>query len=120
MKEKYKLENLKIFGFIDFVHDLLSISDIVITKCGASTFMEILLSKKIPIVNSYIWEQEKGNVDFLVDNGMGIFEKRISKLPFIINNLFSEKIELMKYKNNIEKGNLKNGTAEVANHIISF
>ena len=57
LKEKYKLENLKIFGFIDFVHDLLSISDIVITKCGASTFMEILLSKKIPIVNSYIWEQ---------------------------------------------------------------
>jgi processive 1,2-diacylglycerol beta-glucosyltransferase/1,2-diacylglycerol 3-beta-galactosyltransferase len=37
---------------------------LLFSKCGASTFMEILLSKKIPIITDYIWEQEKGNVDY--------------------------------------------------------
>ncbi len=119
LKNKYKFDNLKIYGYVDFVYDLLNISDIVITKCGASTFMEILMMGKVPIVNSYLWEQEKGNVEFLVKNELGIFEKQVSKLPAIINKLFNDKGYLSKFKSNIEKANLKNGAAEVAEYILS-
>ena len=119
IKETSGLEKLKVFAFVDFVYELLSISDVVITKCGASTFMEILLSKKVPVINSYIWEQEKGNVDFIVKNHLGIYEKRISKLPAIINKLFSDENELNRYKANIEKVNLQNGTAKVAEFLTS-
>lgn len=119
LKEKESLDRLKIYGYIDFVYELLCVSDVVITKCGASTFMEILLSGKIPIVNSYIWEQEKGNVDFLVENKLGIFEKKVEKLPAIINELFEEKDLLNKYKSNIELAGLQNGTAQVAEFILS-
>jgi processive 1,2-diacylglycerol beta-glucosyltransferase/1,2-diacylglycerol 3-beta-galactosyltransferase len=119
LKENENLDRLKIYGYIDFVYELLCVSDAVITKCGASTFMEILLSGKIPIVNSYIWEQEKGNVDFLVENKLGIFEKKVHKLPAIITELFEEKDLLNKYKNNIERAGLQNGTAQVAEFILS-
>ena len=117
IKEKEKLGNLKVYGYVDFVYELLSICDIVITKCGASTFMEILMMKKVPLVNSYIWEQEKGNVDFLRNNKLGIYEKRIHKLPEIVQELFSDKNKLNEYKNNIKNYNFENGTAKVAEFI---
>lgn len=118
LKEENNLEKLKVYGYIDFVYELLAISDLVITKCGASTFMEILLSGKIPIVNSYIWEQEKGNVDFMIENEFGIFEKDINKLSSIISELLEKDELLLKYQSNIRNSELKNGTAEVVEYIL--
>jgi len=117
LKEKLNDTRLKVFGFVDFVYELISVSDVIISKCGASTFMEILLSQKVPIINSYIWEQEKGNVVFLVENELGIYEKNIYRLPEIVEQLFLNKSLLNKYKNNIEKMNLINGADQVAEFI---
>jgi UDP-N-acetylglucosamine:LPS N-acetylglucosamine transferase len=105
--------SLKVFAFIDFVYELLNSSDIVITKCGASTIMEILIMKKIPIINSYLWEQELGNMEFVRDNELGIFERNITKLPSIIQDLISVKERYQRYIKNIEKMNLRSGTEEV-------
>jgi len=44
----------------DFIYELINISDVVLTKCGASTIMENINLKKVPVVNDYIWEQEQG------------------------------------------------------------
>ena len=94
-------------------------SDIVISKCGASTFMEILLSQKIPIINSYLWEQEKGNVEFIVDNDLGFYEKSTKKIAKIVKKLL-EKPDLMdELKHNIKSMKLKNGNTEIANFIIN-
>jgi processive 1,2-diacylglycerol beta-glucosyltransferase/1,2-diacylglycerol 3-beta-galactosyltransferase len=117
LKEKLNDTRLKVFGFVDFVYELISVSDVIISKCGASTFMEILLSRKVPIINSYIWEQEKGNVVFLVENELGIYEKNIFRLPEIVKQLFQNKNLIEKYKNNIEKMNLVNGADQVAEFI---
>jgi len=46
--------------FVDFVYDLLNATDILLTKCGASTIMEILMYEKIPVIIDYLWEQELG------------------------------------------------------------
>jgi processive 1,2-diacylglycerol beta-glucosyltransferase/1,2-diacylglycerol 3-beta-galactosyltransferase len=117
LKEKLNDTRLKVFGFVDFVYELISVSDIVISKCGASTFMEILLSRKVPIINSYIWEQEKGNVVFLVENELGIYEKNIFRLPEIVKQLFTNKNLIGKYKTNIEMMNFINGAEQVAEFI---
>ncbi|MEW6507740.1 MAG: glycosyltransferase [Bacteroidota bacterium] len=117
IKEKFGWDNLIVYGYVDFVYDLIAISDLVITKCGASTFMEILMSGKIPIVNTYIWEQEKGNVDFIIENKLGLFEKRIDKLPGIVSNLFSDKNAYNEFKKNIEQVGLRNGSGDVAEFI---
>jgi len=117
LKEKLNDTRLKVFGFVDFVYELISVSDVIISKCGASTFMEILLSRKVPIINSYIWEQEKGNVVFLVENELGIYEKNIFRLPEIVKQLFQNKSLIEKYKNNNEKMNLVNGADQVAEFI---
>lgn len=120
LKNKGNFMDMKVYGYIDFVYELLNISDVVITKCGASTFMEILMTGKIPVVNDYIWEQEKGNVEFLVKNQLGIFEKSVRRLPAVINRLLTDKEFFSLYQNNIKNAGLKNGTTDVARFIASF
>lgn len=111
---------LKVFAFVDFVYELLNASDIVITKCGASTIMEILMMKKIPIINDYLWEQELGNMEFVRDNRLGIFERNIQKLPSIIRELISSETMYAMFRQNIETMNLRNGTRDVAEFLVSL
>jgi len=109
-----KFPQMKVFGFVDFVYDLLAVADVVVTKCGASTIMEILLMKKVPVINDYLWEQELGNMEFVRDNELGIFERNISKLPQVIQRLLSDDAEYGRYRRNILSMNLRNGTRDVA------
>ena len=111
---RQRYPSLKVFAFIDFVYELLNAADIVITKCGASTIMEILMMKKIPIINDYIWEQELGNMEFVRDNELGVFERNVGKLPDIIRELISGKERFQRYRQNIEKMSVRSGTKDVA------
>lgn len=114
IKESGNYTNLHVFGYVNIVYELINISDVVITKCGASTFMEILISKKIPVITSYIWEQEKGNKDFIVQNKMGVYVKKIRSLPEVLDILFSKK-EV--YEKNIENAGIRNGAEEAADFL---
>lgn len=109
--------SLKVFPFVDFVYELLNVADMVITKCGASTVMEILMMKKIPIINDFIWEQELGNMEFVRDNELGIVERDIAKLPRLIRDLVAHDDQCERYRQNIQKMTLRNGTKEVAEYV---
>jgi len=111
LQERYP--SLKVFAFVDFVHELLNAADIVITKCGASTIMEILMMKKIPVIIDYIWEQELGNMEFVRDNELGIFDRNIGNLPRIVRELASNDGHYQRLRQNIEKLKLRSGTNEV-------
>ncbi len=120
LKIKYQASRLKIYGYVDFIYDLISISDVVLTKCGASTIMEILNLQKVPVVNDYIWEQEQGNVDYLVEKKLGIYEPKINRLPEVIKNLLIDEKLYSFYRNNIEKEKIKNGLPMVARYIMDY
>jgi UDP-N-acetylglucosamine:LPS N-acetylglucosamine transferase len=120
LKEKYGTENLKIYRFIDFVHSLISISDLVVTKCGASTSMEILLMGKIPVINDYIWEQEKGNMEFVCNSKMGIMEKNITRLPQVINSFLKDNSLYRSFQLNIQNAGISNGVEKVSDYILNF
>ncbi|MCB9358745.1 hypothetical protein H6503_02345 [Candidatus Woesearchaeota archaeon] len=109
--------NVKVYSFIDYVYDLVSIADIAIGKGGPSAVMETLLSQKIPIITSYVWEQEKGNVEFVVRNKLGFFEPDIKKVPLIVEKLLKNKKYYDSYKNRIKNLKLVNGTSQVADFI---
>ncbi len=117
---KKNFPELIVFGFIDFVYDLLNAADIVITKCGASTIMEILILKKIPVIIDYLWEQELGNMEFVRDHQLGIFEPDITKLPGIIRELISNQGYYETFQHNIERMNLKNGTNDVGEFLLTI
>jgi processive 1,2-diacylglycerol beta-glucosyltransferase/1,2-diacylglycerol 3-beta-galactosyltransferase len=115
--EEKHVRNVKVFGYIDFIYDLINIADVVVTKCGASTLMEVLLSKKIPVVNSYLWEQEKGNVDFIRTKNIGIYEPHPRRLSLCVRSLLENTIFRAAVQRNIEEINLINGSETVARYI---
>lgn len=104
-------------GFIDFIYDVINVSDIIITKWWPATIMEILMMGKVPVVNSYIREQEKGNVEFVVHNKLGFYEPNVKKMIGIIENMLAG-WDLTQYQNNIKHLHLRNGTGEVAEYLI--
>ena len=103
LKKSNNADHLKIYGYVDFIYELINISDVVITKCGASTIMEILNLKKVPVVNDYIWEQELGNVDYLIEKKLGIYEPQIKNLPNAVKNLLEDEKLYSSFKENITK-----------------
>lgn len=119
IKKELKFDRLRVLGYIDYVRELLSISEVVITKCGASTFMEVLYSKKIPLVNSFIWEQEKGNVDFVCNNNLGLYEPSPEKITALIGRIIESRPLGHWFKDNIEKMRLVNGTPQVSTFILN-
>jgi processive 1,2-diacylglycerol beta-glucosyltransferase/1,2-diacylglycerol 3-beta-galactosyltransferase len=98
---------------------LLAISDIVVSKCGASALAEMLITKKIPIVVDYIWEQEKGNVDFLLENKLGFYEPRPTQAVKRIEELLSNQWLFNGYRQNLENLDYKNGVYDVVDFILS-
>lgn len=118
--EKSGRTDVHVFGYVDFVYELIHASEVVITKCGASTFMEIIHSRKLPIIIDYLWEQEKGNVEFLVENGMGIYEPHVKKIPEIIHKLFNNPSYYQSFIERINSQKLENGTGQVAEFIRNF
>lgn len=120
LKMKYDAKHIKVYGFVDNVYELLNISDLVITKCGASTFMEVLMCGKIPLINSYIWEQEKGNVEFICNNNLGHYEKKVSNIPYLVRRLVFCNKEQNILKQNISTMGLTNGTSQVSNYILQY
>jgi processive 1,2-diacylglycerol beta-glucosyltransferase/1,2-diacylglycerol 3-beta-galactosyltransferase len=118
LKETYNANNLKIYGYVDFIYELINICDVVITKCGASTIMEILNLGKVSVVNDYIWEQEQGNIDYLREKKLGIYEPKIKMLPYVIKKLLEDEELHSFYKTNIKNENIRNGVKEVSEYLI--
>jgi UDP-N-acetylglucosamine:LPS N-acetylglucosamine transferase len=119
LKAQFKALHLQVFSYVDFIYELLNISDFVITKAGASATMEILHLKKVPIIIDYIWGQEKGNMEYIRDKNMGIFERDIKKIPSILKELATDEEKHFSFIRNIEKENLQIGTEEVTRFILA-
>lgn len=119
LKKAEKLNNITIYGYVDFVYTLINVADLVVTKCGASTFMEILFSEKVQIICNYIWEQEKGNMEYIRNNQMGIYQKKASTISAIAKELLSNHAQYDMIQQNIKRQSLLNGTPLVASYLIT-
>lgn len=83
--EDYK--NVEVLGFSTEVHNLLAISDIVITKPGGISITECLEMKKPMILIPGNGGQERYNAKFVCKNGYGINCKSPEKLNKTIDRL---------------------------------
>ncbi|MCS7285954.1 MAG: glycosyltransferase [Anaerolineae bacterium] len=63
----------RIYGFVNFVHLLMQASDVVLTKAGPGTIYEALTVEVPILLIDFVPGQEKGNVDFVERNGIGVF-----------------------------------------------
>lgn len=64
--------NVRVYGYVNNMHELLSISDFIITKPGGVTCTEAIISKTPIILLSPLPGIENKNVDFFLKSGVSI------------------------------------------------
>lgn len=77
----------RVFGFVTAMQDLMTASDLIVTKPGGLTTSEALaLGKPLLIVNP-LPGQEAANSDFLLEHGAAIKANRLEDLPYRVDHL---------------------------------
>lgn len=99
--KKYDSQNnVRILEYTSQVPELMSISDLVVTKPGGLTTTESLASHLPMIIINPIPGQEEENAEFLENNGIAIWLKKDSDVLQILKDLFSHPSKLDDMKKN--------------------
>ena len=105
--KSYKYKNVRVLGFSNEVNNLLSISDIVITKPGGISITECLEVKKPMLLIPGNGGKEIYNANFVCKNGYGLncltsrrLVKNVNKVLKRKTLLYSMNKKLEKYNNN--------------------
>jgi UDP-N-acetylglucosamine:LPS N-acetylglucosamine transferase len=115
-----RAENVMVFGFVDFMCDLLNIADCVITKGGASTVMETLAVGKPVIFSTFIRGQELGNVLYAVQNGVGWYIKKTREILDQAEKVLADEILARNISDNAKRLGLRNGLDDLVRFIHDF
>lgn len=116
-----KLRNkVKIFGYVDSIHELMTISQLIISKPGGMTTAETLCKGLPIIIYQPIPGQEEGNTNYLMQAKAALRADSLEEIERIIRRLLVEKPEeLANLKQNalaISKGK---AAEEIADYILA-
>ena len=99
--EKHNKSNcVKLLSYTNKVPELMSISDLVVTKPGGLTTSESLASHLPMIIINPIPGQEKENAEFLENHGIAVWIKNSNESKMIFELLLSNKEKLEDMKKN--------------------
>jgi UDP-N-acetylglucosamine:LPS N-acetylglucosamine transferase len=79
--------NVRIYGFVDNMEQLMAASDIIVTKAGPGTLMEALAMRRPVIVTQAVGMQERGNIDFVLNYELGTFCPTVERIVPAIGEL---------------------------------
>ncbi|PWU20988.1 MAG: hypothetical protein C5B50_02785 [Verrucomicrobia bacterium] len=81
----------RVFGFVTNMHELMAISDLIITKPGGLTSSEALAMGKPLLIINPIPGQEAANSDFLLEHGVAAKVNRAEDIPFRLGQFLGSK-----------------------------
>ena len=92
---------VKAFGFVDNMHELMEVSDLIVTKSGGIVCAEAL-AKNLPIVGIFpIPGQESRNLRVMLEKGVAMELDRPQDAKNLLTNLFKDKDKLEKIRKNV-------------------
>lgn len=106
--------DLHVFGFVDFLDELIKLSDCVVMKAGPATLMEVLSCKKPVILCRYIHNQEKGNMQFAVNNKVGYFIQSPGRIYDKVEELLNDNSFYTRMEQNFNSLNIDTDTEKTA------
>lgn len=83
-------KRLKLFGFVDFVQELMEASDLVVSKAGGITVSEALVKGVPMVVYKPIPGQEAANTEYLQRHGAGESVESAEELGAVVDRLIGE------------------------------
>ena len=119
VEETESHENIKVLEYTNMVPQLMTISDLVITKPGGLTVTESLASGLPIIIINPIPGQEEENAEFLEKFGVGIWLKKEVNLEEFLGNLFETKTTLKDMKIRARLLAKKNSTKDICKILLN-
>ena len=111
----------KIFGFVQNMPELMRAADVLITKAGPGTICEALSCDLPLIISGYVPGQEEGNIDYVVENDVGVLAL---DAPTLIHNLRllikPGSPDLRRRVANARRISHPRASFDIATHILSF
>ena len=111
-------KNVRVLEFTNKVPELMSISDLVVTKPGGMTTTESLASNLPMIIINPIPGQEEENAEFLEEKGIAIWIKKNSDVTQILTDLFSNSHKLEQMKENTKLLAKPNSTKDICDILL--
>ena len=93
-KQKTQPRLKKVFGFVDFMDELMGVSDLLITKPGGITVSESLAVGLPMILIEPIPGQEEANADYVVEQGAAVRARSVSSLIYKLEVLIGDSKKL--------------------------
>lgn len=120
VKKNNATNRVRILSFTNQIPELMSISDVVVTKPGGMTTTESLACNLPMIIINPIPGQEEENAEFLENKGVGIWIKKNDDVSKILHNLFSNPHKLDKMKENTLSIGNPNSTKDICNILFNI
>ncbi|MGE8206940.1 MGDG synthase family glycosyltransferase [Heyndrickxia sp. NPDC080065] len=119
-KEFYDSKHIiKIFGYTENIHELMSVSELVITKPGGVTTSEALVTELPMILFKPLPGQEEDNAHYLIQSGAAIAAENSFDLLHKINIILANKNILQKLKSSAKKIQMTNASLHALYAIIN-
>jgi len=112
-----KNPKVKIFNFVDNIHDYMSVANLILTKAGGLTVAECMQKNLPMVINDFIPGQEGDNVKYIVSHGAGIEAKNTKKAIKVIINLMSRPEKIVKMKENCRRIAKPNASRDIADFV---
>ncbi len=116
--ELHKQNIVKILEYTDKVAELMSISDLVVTKPGGLTTTESLASGLPIVVINPIPGQEEENAAYLENNKVAIWLKPDDNVEAVLKDLFSNPIKMREMKIRARILAKRNSTKDICNTLL--
>ena len=91
-------DQVKVFGFVDNMEELMTVSDLLFSKAGGLTVSEALAKGLPMVINKVIPGQEEDNVNYLVSCGAAIKTSSFDGIVEQVNALLAKPQQLEKMK----------------------
>jgi UDP-N-acetylglucosamine:LPS N-acetylglucosamine transferase len=98
-------KNVKVFGFTDQIANLMDAADLIVTKPGPASLSEAII-KEVPIILdniSTVMTQELGNVNYILEQGLGKKVTHLSHFQNLVASLVYNPGELSAMRGNMKR-----------------
>lgn len=113
-------KRVKVLKFTNQVPELMSISDLVVTKPGGMTTTESLASGLPMLIINPIPGQEEENAEFLENKGVGVWLRKKDDVSDVLASLLSDEAQLENMKKNaLLLGNI-NSTKDICEILFKY
>ena len=114
-EELIKSGKITVYGYYTDIASLMNSSDVIITKPGGVSITEAIHSGLPIIVPYFIPGQEKENLKYLIDNGLGIYIKDQSDVGSLIEDLMDNLYVLETMKTNMKNTKVEYRIMDIIN-----